>query len=515
MPTANPLRKSLVVLLGACLLGGWARASSAVAAPAVSLLADARVAADSPGTNYGASSTLEIDSSPLAESFLRFSVSGVEGTVSSARLRAFVTNSSGNGPEVYASGTAWSESTLTWNTKPARTSGLLADLGAVSSGSWVEWDVTAAVTGNGTYSFNLVADSSDGTDLATREAGSTPPQLVVTVGTTPPPPPPPPPPATGIITTIAGTGTSGFSGDGGPATAARLRAPRTTAADGAGNVYVIDTDNHRARRIDTSGRITTIAGTGTAGFSGDGGPATSARLNTPHGIAVDAAGNVYIADPPNQRIRKVDTTGRITTVAGNGNRGYNGDGIPATSARLNYPKGVEIGPDGLLYIADNNNHRVRKVDAAGIIRTVAGTGTAGLSGDGGPATAARLYEPRNVVFGPDGSLYIVDQVNDRIRRVDTAGTITTLASGFGLARDVAADAAGNVYVADESHKKIYRIDTARRIYTFAGTGASGFSGDGGPANKAMLNGPRGVAWDPATGDILIADTMNHRIRRVS
>ncbi|MGH8974160.1 MAG: DUF7594 domain-containing protein, partial [Acidimicrobiia bacterium] len=440
---------------------------------------------------------------------------GVEGTVSSARLRAFVTNSSGNGPEVYASGTAWSESTLTWNTKPARTSGLLADLGAVSSGSWVEWDVTAAVTGNGTYSFNLVADSSDGTDLATREAGSTPPQLVVTVGTTPPPPPPPPPPATGIITTIAGTGTSGFSGDGGPATAARLRAPRTTAADGAGNVYVIDTDNHRARRIDTSGRITTIAGTGTAGFSGDGGPATSARLNTPHGIAVDAAGNVYIADPPNQRIRKVDTTGRITTVAGNGNRGYNGDGIPATSARLNYPKGVEIGPDGLLYIADNNNHRVRKVDAAGIIRTVAGTGTAGLSGDGGPATAARLYEPRNVVFGPDGSLYIVDQVNDRIRRVDTAGTITTLASGFGLARDVAADAAGNVYVADESHKKIYRIDTARRIYTFAGTGASGFSGDGGPANKAMLNGPRGVAWDPATGDILIADTMNHRIRRVS
>jgi sugar lactone lactonase YvrE len=449
------------------------------------------------------------------ESFVRFSVSGVEGPVSSARLRAFVTNSSANGPEVYSSATGWVESTVTWNSKPARTSGLLADAGAVSSGSWVEWDVTAAVTGNGTYSFDLVGDSSDGTDLSTKEAGSNPPQLVVTVGTTPPPPPPPPPPTTGIINTIAGTGTSGFSGDGGPATAARLRAPRTMAADGAGNVYIIDTENNRARKIDTSGRITTIAGTGTAGFSGDGGPATSAQLNTPHGIAVDSAGNVYIADPPNQRIRKVDTTGRITTVAGNGNQGYNGDGIPATSARLNYPKGVEIGPDGLLYIADNNNHRVRKVDASGVIRTVAGTGTAGLSGDGGPATAARLNEPRNIAFGPDGSMYIVDQVNDRIRRVDPAGTITTLASGFGLPRDVAVDPAGNVYVADESHKKVYRIDTARRIFTFAGTGATGYGGDGGPATKAILNNPRGVAWDPATGTVLIADTMNNRIRRVS
>jgi hypothetical protein len=511
MPPAHIARKGLLLLSGLALLGGWVRPFPATAAPTVTLVADARVAAASPGTNYGASSRLEVDTSPQTESYLRFTVSGVEGAVTSARLRAWVTNSSANGPEVYRSAITWGESTITWNNRPARSGGVVADAGPVGSGSWVEWNVTSAVTGDGTYSFNLVGDSSDGTDLASKEAGSSNrPQLVVSTGTTPPPPPPP-----GTITTLAGTGTSGYSGDGGPATSARLSAPRTMAADRAGNVYIVDTDNHRARRVDTSGRITTIAGTGSAGYSGDGGAATSARLDTPHGIAVDTAGNVYIADPPNQRIRKVDTSGRITTVAGNGSSGYNGDGIPATSARLNYPKGVEIGPDGLLYIADNNNHRVRKVDAAGVIHTVAGTGSSGFSGDGGPATAARLAEPRNIAFGPDGSLYIVDQVNDRIRRVSPGGTITTYASGFGLPRDVAVDAAGNVYVADESHKKIYRVDTAGGVFTFAGTGSTGSSGDGGPATKALLNNPRGVAWNAATGQVLIADTNNHRIRRVS
>ncbi|MGH8992732.1 MAG: DUF7594 domain-containing protein [Acidimicrobiia bacterium] len=513
MPPPHILRKSLVLgLAGAGLLGGWIRPLPAAAAPTVTLVADARVASANPATNYGSSSRLEVDTSPQTESFLRFTVSGVEGTVTSTRLRAWVTDSSGNGPEVYRSGTGWVESTITWNNRPARSGGVVADAGAVSSGSWVEWNVTSAVTGNGTYSFNLVGDSSDGTDLASKEAGSTRPQLVVSTGTAPPPPPPP---ASGIISALAGTGTSGFSGDGGPATVARLSAPRTMAVDRSGSVYIVDTDNHRVRRVDTAGRITTIAGTGTAGYSGDGGPATSARLNQPHGIVVDAAGNVYIADPPNQRIRKVDTTGRITTVAGNGSSGYNGDGIAATSARLNYPKGVEIGADGRLYIADNNNHRVRMVDGAGLIRTVAGTGSSGFSGDGGPATAARLAEPRNIAFGPDGSLFIVDQINDRIRRVNPAGTISTYASGFGLARDVAVDPAGNVYVADESHSKVYRVDTAGRIFTFAGSSSSGDSGDGGPATSARLDHPRGVAWDPATGRVLIADTMNHRIRRVS
>ena len=515
MTPAITMRKSLSLIVGAAVFGGWLQGTPASAAPVSTLQADARVASASPTTNYGTSSRLEIDNSPLTESFLRFSVSGVEGTVTSARLRAWVTDGTGNGPQVYRAGISWEESAVTWNTKPARTGGALANVGSLSASTWVEWDVTAAVTGNGTYGFSLVADSSDGTDLASKEAGSNRPQLVVTVGTTPPPPPPPPPPpAAGIITTVAGTGTAGFSGDGGPATAARLNGPRTLDVDRNGNQYIIDTINNRVRRVDTAGRITTFAGTGTAGFSGDGGAATAARLDTPHGIAVDGAGNVYIADPPNQRIRKVDTSGRITTVAGNGSAGYNGDGIPATSARLNYPKGVEIGPDGLLYIADNNNHRVRVVDGGGIIRTVAGTGTAGLAGDGGPATAARLAEPRNVDFGPDGSLYIVDQINDRIRRVSPGGTITTFASGFGLARDVAVDGAGNVYVADESRSRVYRVDPTGRLTTFAGSSSSGDSGDGGAATAARLDHPRGVAWDPVRGVVLIADTSNHKIRRV-
>jgi hypothetical protein len=187
MSPAVKLRKFLVPLVGVALLAGWVRPAPASAAPTATLLADARVAAASPSSNYGGSSTLEVDSSPLTESFLAFSVSGVDGPVSSARLRAWVKDSSANGPVAYLSVSGWNESGITWNNKPARTSGPLANAGKVSSGTWVEWDVTAAVGGNGVYSFNLVADSSDGTDLASREAGSNRPQLVVAVGSTPPP----------------------------------------------------------------------------------------------------------------------------------------------------------------------------------------------------------------------------------------------------------------------------------------------------------------------------------------
>jgi myo-inositol-hexaphosphate 3-phosphohydrolase/sugar lactone lactonase YvrE len=344
----------------------------------------------------------------------------------------------------------------------------------------------------------------------------------------PPPPPPPPPPATGIISTVAGTGTAGFSGDGGPATAARLRAPRTMAADAAGNIYIADTENHRVRRVSASGVITTIAGTGSAGYSGDGGPATSAKLNNPHGVAVDGAGNVYVADSPNHRVRRIDTSGRIATVAGTGSSGYNGDGIAATSARLNYPKGVEIGPDGLLYIADANNHRVRRISSSGIIATVAGSGSAGLSGDGGPATSAKLNTPRNVTFDASGNLYIADDNNCRVRRVDGAGRITTVAGStcgyggdggpaisarLGRTRDVAVDPAGNLYIADEQNHRIRRVTPSGTMTTFAGTGTSGFSGDGGLASAARIAGPRGVAVD-FSGRVLIGDTGNHRIRRV-
>jgi streptogramin lyase len=218
-------------------------------------------------------------------------------------------------------------------------------------------------------------------------------------------------------------------------------------------------------------------------------------------------------------------------VAGTGSSGYNGDGIQATAARLNYPKGVEVGPDGALYIGDANNHRVRRVDlSTGVITTVAGTGTAGSTGDGGPATSARLNTPRNVTFGPDGDMYIADDQNYKVRRVDAVTkTITTVAgtgtpgySGDGGAatsarlnqvRDVAVDGAGNLYIADEINHRIRWVDTSGTMRTFAGTGVSGFSGDGGPATSAQIRGPRGVAVDPQ-GRVLIGDTGNHVIRRV-
>jgi len=347
------------------------------------------------------------------------------------------------------------------------------------------------------------------------------------------PPPPPPPPPTGTITTVAGTGgVSGFSGDGGQATSARLRGPRTMEADANGNLYITDTQNHRVRKVDSTGRITTFAGTGTAGYSGDNGPATSARLNNPHGVAVDAAGNVYIADSPNQRIRKVSPTGIITTVAGTGSRGYNGDNIQATAARLNYPKGVEVGPDGALYIGDANNHRVRRVDlSTGVITTVAGSGAAGATGDGGLATAARLNTPRNVAFASNGDMYIADDLNYKVRRVSAATKTISTVAGSGVAgysgdggpatsarmrevRDVAVDPAGNLYIADEQNHRIRWVDTSGIMRTFAGTGVAAFSGEGGPATSARIRGPRGVAVDPA-GRVLIGDTGNHAIRRVA
>jgi NHL repeat len=523
-------------------------ARAEVAVVTVPAAADAKVAQASPTANLGADLTLEVDKNPVLESFLAFDVPDPGSTVTRARLRLFVVNASGNGPKVYRSDAGWSETALTWDTRPSRHE-LLADIGAVKAGRYIDYDVTAAVSGGGPVSFDLVADSNDGTDFSTREAAGNHPQLVVetvaptttttssststsstttsspttsstttsstTTSSTTTTTAPPPIGDLGAIATFAGV-SAGFGGDGGPATAAWLRLPRTMAADAAGNVYIVDSYNHRIRRVDTNGIITTIGGTGSVGYSGDGGPASSARFDTPHGIAADPAGNVYVADPPNQRIRRIDAaTGIVTTVAGTGSSGFSGDGGPATAARIRYPKGVEIGPDGNLYIADNNNHRVRRVDlSTGIITTVAGTGSRGFSGDGGPATAARLDEPRNITFDAQGRLYIVDQNNRRIRRVHTDGTISTFASGFTFPRDVAVDGDGNVYVADENANRVWRVSPSGVLSPFAGTGTSGLSGDGGPANQAQIRRPLGVAFNAATNTVLIADTSNDRIRAV-
>jgi sugar lactone lactonase YvrE len=342
------------------------------------------------------------------------------------------------------------------------------------------------------------------------------------------------------ISTVAGTGEEGAGGDGGRAIDARFNEPRTAVLDGAGNLYVTDTYNHSVRRVDRSGVITTVAGSGQEGFSGDGGPATTARMKTPHSVVVDGAGMLLIADSANSRIRRVDTAGVITTIAGRDGDGYSGDGGPAGEAMLNRPKGVALGPDGSLYIADSLNHRVRRIDAAGVIATVAGTGTPGFSGDGGPATAAQLDRPRTLAFGPAGILYVLEDEGHRIRRIDpVAGLITTVAgtghegfSGDGgpavLAcldnpRGLAADRLGNLYIADSDNNRIRRVDAAGVITTIAGTGEKGYGGDGGPATQARFNNPRGlvaldrqaaVDTDGATVALLVVDSFNHRIRRI-
>jgi sugar lactone lactonase YvrE len=222
----------------------------------------------------------------------------------------------------------------------------------------------------------------------------------------------------GEVTRIAGTGRSGFSGDGGPAIEAELGWVYDLTVDPAGNVYLVDAEHHRIRMVDTTGVITTVAGTGRPGYSGDGGPATDARLYNPAGIDIDQAGNIYLADDWNNVIRRIDaSTGVLTTIAGNGRQAFGGDGGPAIRARFNHPEHVEVGTDGTVYIEDTGNHCIRMVDAEGIIRTIVGTCKPGFSGDGGPALEAQLSEPSGMFLTPDGVLYIADSGNNRVRRV--------------------------------------------------------------------------------------------------
>jgi trimeric autotransporter adhesin len=237
----------------------------------------------------------------------------------------------------------------------------------------------------------------------------------------------------GVVTIIAGTGSLGFENDGRQATSAPLSNPWGVAVDSAGNLFISDTGNQRIRKVDASGIITTIAGNGNRGFSGDGGPAAEAQLNMPSDVAVDSTGNLYIADQVNQRIRKVTPAGIISTVAGNGTSGFSGDAGRANSAQLNNPCSVAVDSAGNLYIADSGNHRIRKVTPAGIIITAAGDGTTkgrwmgDYGGDGGPATAAQLSKPIDVAVDAAGNLYIADLGNFRIRKVSPAGIISTVA----------------------------------------------------------------------------------------
>ncbi|WP_111631310.1 NHL domain-containing protein [Larkinella arboricola] len=334
----------------------------------------------------------------------------------------------------------------------------------------------------------------------------------------------------GIITTVAGNGIEGASGDGGLATQARISRPVGVAVDGQGNLFISDYGNIRIRKVAPNGNITTVAGTGDYGFSGDGGPATQARMHTPWDVAVDSQGNLFIADTENNNVRKMATNGIITTVAGFSRNSDFGDGGPALKASLNFPHSVAVDGQGNLFIADESNHRIRKVTPNGIITTVAGNGVRGFSGDGGVAISARLNFPTGIEVDSQGNLYIADKGNHRIRKVTPNGIITTVAgtgtAGFSgeskLATsaelnnpdDLTVDGKGNLYIVDQNNNRIRKVNSNGIITTVAGTGTAGFSGDGGLAIQAQLFEPEAVAVD-AAGNLFIADAINFRIRKVS
>ena len=309
----------------------------------------------------------------------------------------------------------------------------------------------------------------------------------------------------GILTTIAGSGVPSFSGDGGPAVNAQINGATGVAVDTAGNVYIADTANHRLREV-ANGTISTIAGNGSPGFAGENVAPAVSQLNTPGGVAVDGAGRVYIADSDNSRVRRIDPGGNIFTFAGNGNSSYFGDGAAARSASVNQPQGVSVDSQGNLYIADTLNNVVRKVGQDGTISTIAGFGTPAFSGDGGPAIRAALNHPRAVAVDSAGVVYIADTGNNRVRKVDLQGNISTVADSLSGPSGVAVDAAGALYIADTGHNQVFRGGTV-----IAGTGVCCYSGDGGLSTAAQLHAPAGLAVD-GTGNVYIADAGNSAVR---
>ena len=400
------------------------------------------------------------------------------------------------------------------------------------------------------------------------------------------------------IQTVAG---SDFVGDNGPAMSAVFSQTEGIAVDRAGNIYVADADDNRVRKITPDGLIHTVAGTGMAGFSGDGGPGTAAQLDHPYGVAVDALGNLYIADLGNARVRKVGVDGAILTVAGGGSTVPDaaGSGLPAVSAKLIQPRNLAIDNDGTFFISDFGAHRVFRVSTGGVLAAIAGTGKAGLAGDGAPAILAQLNSPAGLASDSNGTLYVADSGNNRIRKINhglistaysvgaptgialTPGAMLYIAGpnyfgttlqpvkGLASARDVAIDSAGNVYatvgqvvgkvtangsvstvagsgaaryfagenspalsarfhspwgvavdssgnwyIADTANHRVRRVTPGGIVTTIAGTGVSGFGGDGAPAISAQLNSPRSVAVD-AQGNVYVADTGNNRVRKIT
>ncbi len=340
-----------------------------------------------------------------------------------------------------------------------------------------------------------------------------------------------------VIITVSGITTEGYAGDGGLAIHCQMHWPEAIALDETGHIFIADAINNVIRKIDGNGIIHTVVGsgfewgTGEGGFGGDGGPASAAWLNYPSGVALDTAGNMYIADRKNSRIRKVNTAGVISTFAGNGTVGYTGDGAAAAAAQLDSPTRVKVDLAGNVYIADAGNNAIRKVDLSGNISTIAGNGTAGFGGDGGPAGSALLNAPQDMAVDSTGILYIADYKNSRIRKVDLSGNISTIAGiaypGYsgdsGMATNanifeptgIACDPAGNIYFSDFANARIRKINAVTNVITtFAGNGIQGYGGDNGPAKSAKIYFPQGLAINSA-GGVYICDKGNNRLRYAS
>lgn len=335
----------------------------------------------------------------------------------------------------------------------------------------------------------------------------------------------------GQMSTSAGTGVAGFGGDGAPAISAQLNRPAGICMNAAGVTFIADCQNNRIRKIDVAGNISTIAGTGVAGYSGDGGTAITAKINHPMGIATDAAGNVFFADFNNNVVRKINLAGTITTIAGNGTAGFAGDGGPAAApaCELNSPVAVFVDGGNNIYISDNGNQRIRRISPGGIINTIAGTGATGYVGDGGPAIAAVLNQPYGLYVDAVPNVYFADAGNNVIRKISVGGVITTIAgtgvAGFsgdgGLAiaaklnnpTGVFLNNQGYLLIADRYNNRIRIIDSCGYINTIDGNGTPGFAGDGGLPASAEIDSAMFVVSDPQE-NLFISDYRNNRIREV-
>jgi hypothetical protein len=348
-------------------------------------------------------------------------------------------------------------------------------------------------------------------------------------------------PRRGVMETFAGTGKKGYAGDGGPAAKAMLNQPFHVEVDGKGNVFIAEAENHCIRRVDSkSGQIVTVAGTGKKGYSGDGGPATQATFNEPYAVVVDGDGNLYIVDRLNAAVRKVDgKTGIVTTVAGTGKKGFSGDGGPGSQAQLVEPNDCHLDGKGGLLIADVGDWRVRRLDLkSGVITTFAGTGRPKTKGkidrtkigDGGPAKDAILVGARAVCVDKAGNVYVCEREGNAVRKITPQGIITTIA-GTGAAGDagdggdakmaifrgpkaIRVDELGNLYIVDTENHSVRRIDAKTNVVRTVAGGRKGAGGDGGPAIEAGMDRPHGCIVD-AEGRLYIADSNNNRVRVVA